>query len=111
MKGYGQRIKELRIIYDMNQNELAKKLGISQPALSDLENSIYPPLNRIEQICQVLGITLNTFFCVPDDSQEHASITDNEHKILNLIKQKLTKDEQLLFWETVANILTLKIGK
>lgn len=75
MKGYGQRIKDFREKSKIGQRELAEKMGIAQPSLSNLENSIHPPLDRIEQVCEILNIPLWRFFApdnlvIPDMSEE-----------------------------------------
>ncbi len=62
MKGYGERMKKLRNEAGYNQKDIAKELGITQAAMSDLEGSIYPPLNRIVQICEFLKKPVWTFF-------------------------------------------------
>lgn len=59
---YGEKIKELRGKAGMDQKSLAEKLGISAPALSDIEGSAYPPLKRIEQICDIFKIEMAEFF-------------------------------------------------
>ncbi len=66
MRSYGQRIKDLRAKANMSQGDLAKALKIAQPSLSDLEKSTYPPLNRIEQVCEIINIPVWQFFA-PDD--------------------------------------------
>lgn len=59
---YGKRIRELRKNADINQAELAEKVGVSRPNISFWENAEYPPLEAIYKICKVFEIEIWQFF-------------------------------------------------
>lgn len=51
------RIKKLRIILNMNQTEFAKKLGVTQPSLSDIEKG--KTLNIDERNIKIMCTVFN----------------------------------------------------
>ncbi|MEN6489231.1 MAG: helix-turn-helix transcriptional regulator [Smithella sp.] len=60
MKTLGQRIREIREERDFSLRELAKKLGVSAPFLSDVELGRRNPTDKILQgIAKELGITFD----------------------------------------------------
>ena len=58
-----KRIKMARIELDMNQEELAKAVGVTRQTIGLIEAGNYnPSLNLCILICKVLGKTLNDLF-------------------------------------------------
>ncbi len=45
-RAFCENIKQLRRIKGLSKKEMAKKLGISIPSLTKIENGIMPPLLR-----------------------------------------------------------------
>lgn len=63
VKEFGNYIKERRIDKGMSQEEVAKKLGISQQAYSRYENGNREPgLQTILLIADILGFAPEDFF-------------------------------------------------
>ena len=60
-----RQIRQARIQKDMTQMDLADRLGVSFQAVSNWErgNSL-PDIGRLEELCQVLGLTLETLLGV-----------------------------------------------
>lgn len=56
----GDRIKELRVSYSLNQVELAKKLHVSKQTISNWENNNIPP--SVDML-----VRLADYFCVTTD--------------------------------------------
>lgn len=55
------KIKEIRIIKNIKQNELARKANISQSVLSDIEaNKVDPRITTVCKIAEALGVTVQT---------------------------------------------------
>ena len=54
------RIKELCKLQGITQVELAEKIGISQPSLSQRLNN--PNLSSLEEIAQALGVSVRDLF-------------------------------------------------
>lgn len=64
----GKRIKELRSLYNLTQEELADRLDLTKGYISQLENDLTEPsISTLENIVLVLGTTLSEFF--KEDSQ------------------------------------------
>lgn len=56
-------IKVLRAKHNMTQEELAKKIGISRPSLSDIENGKVIPSGKIViRLANVFGIPAEQIF-------------------------------------------------
>jgi transcriptional regulator with XRE-family HTH domain len=56
--GIGARIRDARRRYGMTQKELAKRIGMHQNSLCDIERGKRQPLaNRIAQIAEVLHVS------------------------------------------------------
>ena len=57
------RLRAFRRAKDLTQFELAKKIGISRPMVSFIENRNYSPDNQLkEKIAKVLGRSCRTIF-------------------------------------------------
>lgn len=56
----GDRIKELRLSYSLNQTQLAKKLHVSKQTVSNWENENVPP--SVDTLTRIAK-----FFCVTTD--------------------------------------------
>lgn len=79
---YMNRIKELRKLYGIKQNDLCSQLDISQGTLSGWENSKYEPdLNAINKMCDIFHVTSDYLLCRTDWSI--CSICHSEYDPLN----------------------------
>lgn len=59
----GKRIKELRTLYNLTQEELANRLELTKGYISQLENDLTEPsVSTLEDIVLALGTTLSEFF-------------------------------------------------
>ncbi|WP_422446618.1 helix-turn-helix domain-containing protein [Thermoanaerobacterium sp. DL9XJH110] len=91
----GERIKQIRISKNMQSNELANKVGISNVYLSYIEHGVKTPtIDTLRKICDALGITLAEFFRDTDNTfpMEYQELVENaktlspkQLKILNEI--------------------------
>ena len=62
-KQLGKRIKYLRSLKELSQEDLALEAGINKNYLSDLERGTRnPSLKILERICAALEITLSELF-------------------------------------------------
>lgn len=81
----GNRIRQLRKLHKITSSELAKKINISQPQLSRIENNLnLAQIDTIFDICKVLNISLSEFFATPEDDNY---ITSDQRKLLNNLKK------------------------
>ena len=59
----GKKIKELRTLHNLTQEELANRLELSKGYISQLENDLTEPsVSTLEDIVLALGTTLSEFF-------------------------------------------------
>ena len=63
----GERIQWLRKRKGLTQVELAKRLGVSNVFLSDMEKGIKPPIERVVQLAGLLGTTSDFLLLLTDD--------------------------------------------
>ena len=68
MKSFGQNLKLLREQNNMNQQELAEKLGSSQPRISEWErDKVEPTLYNIIRLVNILHVTFEELTDDVDD--------------------------------------------
>lgn len=68
MNAVVRRINELRTKKGISQNELANLIGVSANAVYHWnKRGAMPSLANVEKICEVMGISVEQFFCGIDD--------------------------------------------
>lgn len=56
----GQRVRKLRQEHGMSQTELAKKVGVGQAHISDIElNHNAPSMDVLVRLAEALGVTVD----------------------------------------------------
>lgn len=66
----GEKIKELRIMNGLTQEELADRAELSKGFISQLERNLTSPsISTLEDILQCLGVTVSDFFNDPGNEQ------------------------------------------
>ena len=74
------RLAELRKLNNMSIYKLAKLSGIPQSTISTwYQKNYYPPIDKLEIICHVFGISLAEFFYQPEDKINIITAEDNLH--------------------------------
>ncbi|MDZ4993481.1 helix-turn-helix domain-containing protein [Clostridium perfringens] len=64
-------IKKYRVLANMSQLELSKKVGVARQTINLIENQKYnPSLDLCIRIAKALGTDLNTLFWVNEEEQE-----------------------------------------
>ncbi len=87
----GLRIREIRKLKKLTQEQLAEKIGIEIPSLSNIENGKnYPNSETIEKIAKGLDVEIFELFIF-----EHLKEPDYK-KMLNELTSILEKDTKLL---------------
>ena len=95
----GLRIRELRKIKKLTQEQLAEKIKIETPSLSNIENGKnYPNSDTIEKIAKGLGVEVFELYIF-----EHLN-EPNQEKMLKEINLILNNDSKLL--KTIYKITT-----
>ena len=73
----GKKIKDLRIKYNLTQEELANRLELSKGFISQLENDLTEPsVSTLEDIVHALGTNLSDFF--KEDKQKEQIVFKKE---------------------------------
>ena len=67
----GSRLRQLRTLAGLSQNELAKRANVPRPIISDVESGKQRSMNleTARRLAQVLGVTLD-FLAGPGDSPD-----------------------------------------
>lgn len=83
----GNKITELRKKYNLTQESLAEKMGVTRQTLSNWESNITSPdLNQASLLCKELKININDLI----DNNLEVNVKDNSNSILNkLINKKV----------------------
>ncbi len=100
MKTY-QKIKQVRVLLNLTQADMAEKLDISQKAYSNCENGkTQLTEEKIENICTALDICptqlntfdVNVFLSILKGTFKYNQLADNERETFNLrLKEKDTQ--------------------
>jgi putative transcriptional regulator len=65
------RIKEFRARYDLTQQDLADKVGVSRMTIVFLEKGTYnPSLQLAHRVAMVLGTSIEELFIFEDEDEE-----------------------------------------
>jgi DNA-binding XRE family transcriptional regulator len=82
------RLKQLRERWGISQQELAKILNVSQPAVSKLENQPDVMLSTLRQYVESLGGNLEILVTFPDRPTVRLDIAENgEHLPVKIVTQ------------------------
>ena len=81
----GKKITELRKKYNLTQESLAEKIGVTRQTLSNWESNITSPdLNEASLLCKELKININDLI----DNNLDVNVKDNSNSILKKLISK-----------------------
>ena len=81
----GKKITELRKKYNLTQESLAEKIGVTRQTLSNWESNITSPdLNQASLLCKELKININDLI----DNNLDVNVKDNSNSILKKLISK-----------------------
>lgn len=87
------RIEELMTFYDISQYRLCKIADIPQSTFASWKSKgTLPPVDKIEKICNALGITLMDFFNTSDNSTRISESDERHLKKWKLLSKKQQND-------------------
>ena len=102
----GQKIKELRMMYGLTQEELADRAELSKGFISQLENNLTSPsISTLEDILQCLGMSISEFFAL--DKQPVQIVFGNIH----IGEQRIFLENRIYLsfvWSKIGYIFSLK---
>lgn len=91
MFNIGKRIKELRELAKLESRDLAEKIEVSPSYMSLLENNKRPcSLERLNSICEALGITLEDFFNTKENEKTEIVSLVDEMKVNKELAELVT---------------------
>jgi transcriptional regulator with XRE-family HTH domain len=97
LKGFGARLKQLRIAQGLNQSQFAKKVSLTQAAISQFEDGKrIPSSSALQKIASSLGLSLDELV---GNSQE--DVTDSEkdaaiQALISKLKRKSVNTEAII---------------
>jgi len=109
----GAKIKELRILNGLTQEELADRSELSKGFISQLENDLTSPsISTLEDILQCLGMTISEFFAKEENPVQ---IVFSEDDFFEKVDEELKNMTEWIIPNAQKNImepirLTLKAG-
>ncbi len=121
---FGQKLKKLRLLANLSQEQLAEKLEISTVSLSSIENGkTFVKYNNLEKICSIFNITPVSLFNFKDEpikNNDQCILDDNlktfEPTKISNIKRLLGKNIQKfrenadLSQRELAKLIDVQIG-
>lgn len=91
LKLFGMRIKELRMVRKLSQEQLAKRIDISSKYMSRIEmGQHFPSLDILTKLANALNVEVKDFF---EFAHEAKNAKELKETISNLLKE--TDEEQL----------------
>lgn len=65
------KLKQYLIASGMTQKDLAERLGVSQPTISDwLRNVTFPSSENLREICKITGLSADDLLCGHTDDRQ-----------------------------------------
>lgn len=109
----GQKIRELRTLNGLTQEELADRSELSKGFISQLENDLTSPsISTLEDILQCLGVTISEFFT---QEEEPVQIVFRDEDFFEKIDEELKSKTEWIIPNAQKNMMepirvTLKPG-
>jgi transcriptional regulator with XRE-family HTH domain len=103
----GRRIREAREALDMNQQELAGKVGVSQRAVSYVEKQVWVKQSTLEKYGRILGRPLS-YFLRPYDTEPGAGGGLSREEAVEQAFRVVCRDPELGFGSRPNEQLSLE---
>lgn len=109
----GQKIRELRTLNGLTQEELADRSELSKGFISQLENDLTSPsISTLEDILQCLGMTISEFFA---REEEQVQVVFGKDDFFEKIDEELKNKTEWIIPNAQKNMMepikvTLKAG-
>lgn len=93
---FSERLKNLRKQAHLTQVDVAKKLGISQPAYASWERGAKRPTqDNLVKIAQVLNVSID--YLVGNSDEKKEDELDNVELLFRMNSNGLTEEEKIIF--------------
>ena len=92
LKSIGEKIRHVRVLKNISQADVAKKLGIITTSYSKIErNEVVPNYTRLEEIAKILDVTLVELITVSEKpkpvNEWEKMIAEKDKQIMQLQKK------------------------
>ena len=109
MNDFSDRIRLMRVAQKLNQTQLAELVGITQPAMSDIEKGRRKPsIEVLEKLCDVLGCSADYLLNRPENNaklQEPDLPSGLTPEILRIVSERNLTEEELKMALRVATAM------
>ena len=109
MNDFSDRIRLMRVAQNLNQTQLAELVGITQPAMSDIEKGRRKPsIEVLEKLCDVLGCSADYLLNRPKNItkfEENKLPGGLTPEILQIVRERNLSEDELKMALRVANII------
>ena len=103
----GKYIAGKRKSLGMTQKQLAEKLGMSDKSVSKWERGVcLPDVSVYNELCSILGISLNEFLAGEDIAQENM-IQKSETNIIEVIRDNINKQKCLKVMRCILLVISI----
>ena len=103
----GKYIAGKRKSLGMTQKQLAEKLGMSDKSVSKWERGVcLPDVSVYNELCSILGISLNEFLAGEDIAQENM-IQKSETNIIEIIRDNINKQKCLKVMKCILLVISI----
>lgn len=102
----GEKIKELRELYGMTQEELAEKLGLKKAAVNKYETGRVVNLKRstIEKLCEIFNITPQELMGMDEDPNITQEDYYNDPVVAELAQQLKDRPELKVLFDASKGV-------
>lgn len=103
----GARIAQLRKDRGLTQQELAERLAVSQPVVSDYENDVIRiPADMVVQLAEILGVSADAILGLKTDAKKNGTVKNR--RLLRQVQaiDKLSKRDQQALLRTIEAFLS-----
>ena len=103
----GARIAQLRKDRGMTQAELAERLAVSQPVVSDYENDVIRmPADVVVELAEILGVSADQILGLKADTKKNGAVKNR--RLLRQVQamDKLSKRDQQALLRTIEAFLS-----
>ncbi|MBR6528966.1 MAG: helix-turn-helix transcriptional regulator [Firmicutes bacterium] len=106
----GKYIADKRKEKGLTQSQLAENLNVGEKSVSKWERGVcLPDVSKYQDLCKILGVSLNEFFA-GEDIEEESVVIQSEKNILNIVNTEKNKRNKLKALIIVLLLLVLSIG-
>ncbi|GLX71431.1 helix-turn-helix domain-containing protein [Paenibacillus glycanilyticus] len=115
MESIGERLKQIRKTLNFNQSQFSESIGLSQGALSEIENGKFnPSIEIIISINKLFGINIewlllgegNKHADDPFEQLDHKQLIQQIFEIINCEAKRISQEKNIPIEQLITDIFT-----